>query len=85
MKYSCPACHWPNLEEAPRGKSGGGSYEICPSCGFQPGVSDDDDGVTPATWRKVWIKRGMPWSSVGRPAPAGWNPGEQVKKRRPKK
>ena len=24
----------------------GGSYEICPSCGFQFGVSDDDLGST---------------------------------------
>lgn len=80
MKHLCPACHWPHLKEAPRAKSGGGSYEICPSCGFQPGVTDDDEGHTPAAWRKEWRKRGMPWASVAQPAPANWDPAAQMKK-----
>ncbi|MCE9609458.1 MAG: hypothetical protein K8R23_04465 [Chthoniobacter sp.] len=79
MKHVCPACYWPHLSEVPRSKSGGGSYEICPSCGFQPGVTDDDDGTTPEAWRKRWVKRGSPWSSAGQPAPAGWNPAAQLK------
>ena len=81
MKHLCPACHWPHLKEVPRSKSGGGSYEICPSCGFQSGVTDDDAGHTPVGWRKDWTKRGMPWSSIAHPAPAGWDPAEQMKKR----
>ena len=80
MKHVCPACHWPHLHEAPRGKSGGASYEICPSCGFQIGVSDDDAGHTPAAWRAAWVKRGMPWSSVAEPIPASWDPARQLKR-----
>ena len=81
MKHVCPACHWPHLREAPRAKSGGASYEICPSCGFQFGVSDDDAGHTPAAWRADWIVRGMPWSSTAQPAPAGWDAVKQLKRR----
>jgi hypothetical protein len=57
---------------------GGGSYEICPSCGFQFGVSDDDDGFTYASWREQWKKRTMPWSSRGIAPPGGWNPEAQL-------
>lgn len=78
--HVCPVCGWPHLHEAPRGKSGGGSYEICPSCGFEFGVSDDDCGHTHAGWRETWVKRGMPWSSTGKPAPAGWDPAAQLKR-----
>ena len=42
MGYLCPVCGYPELEEVPRTHDGGGSYEICPSCSFQFGVSDDD-------------------------------------------
>jgi hypothetical protein len=82
MNHLCPACHWPHLLEAPRSKSGGGSYEICPCCGFQSGVTDDDEGHTPAEWRKLWAKRGKPWSSVAQAAPVGWDAAKQQKKRR---
>ena len=63
MAHTCPICSYPQLKEPPRGKSGGGSYEICPSCGFQFGVDDDDRGISFDQWRKDWIKRGRPWSS----------------------
>ena len=79
--HSCPVCGWPKLHEAPRAKSGGGSYEICPSCGFEFGVSDDDAGHTHASWREAWVKRGMPWSSTSQPAPAGWDPATQIRDR----
>ena len=81
MKHVCPACHWPHLQEAPRSRSSGASYEICPSCGFQSGVTDDDEGHTAAAWRTAWKKRGMPWSSVAHSSPADWDPAAQVKKR----
>ena len=77
--HTCTACGWPRLKEAPHAH-GGGSYEICPSCGFQPGVTDDDEGITPAAHRAAWLRQGMPWTSVARPAPKGWQPAEQVKK-----
>ena len=79
MPYTCPVCGYPNLLEPPRSSSGGGSYEICPSCGFQFGVSDDDQGHTYARWRQAWRDRGLPWSSHASPPPAGWNPESQLK------
>jgi hypothetical protein len=72
MKHPCPVCNFPGLTEPPRGKSGGGSYEICPSCGFQFGVSDDDRGITYSQWREKWIQGGAKWSSQQTPPP-NWN------------
>jgi hypothetical protein len=78
MKHTCPVCGFPKLTEAPRSKSGGGSFEICPSCGFQFGVSDDDQGFTYAKWRARWKKSGMKWAGVSA-APKNWNPAAQLK------
>ncbi|RBP41476.1 hypothetical protein DES53_107309 [Roseimicrobium gellanilyticum] len=75
--HVCPVCGYPNLAEPPRSPSGGGSYEICPSCGFQFGVDDDDRGKTYEEARKAWKEAGSPWSSKGIPAPKGWNTKEQ--------
>lgn len=78
--HTCLVCGYPNLEEPPRSSSGGGSYEICPSCGFQFGVSDDDEGLTYEAWRKRWIESGMLWDKKGAsPPPPNWNPVEQLK------
>ena len=77
--HSCPACRYPSLTEAPRSQTGGASYEICPSCGFQSGVDDDDRQITPAQWRKKWIQGGMKWTSKSITAPSGWNPAAQLK------
>lgn len=76
--YMCPVCGWPDLTESPRSPSGGGSYEICRSCGFEYGVTDDDLGYTYEQWREEWVKKGMPWDE-GEP-PVGWNPEEQLRK-----
>jgi hypothetical protein len=81
MKHNCPVCNFPGLTESPRSKSGGGSDEICPSCGFQFGVSDDDGGFTYDQWRTNWIKQGSKWSSQTKP-PAHWNAVEQRAGRR---
>ena len=79
MKHACPICGYSKLKEAPRSASGGGSYEICPSCGFQFGVSDDDAGFTFAQWRSAWKKGGMKWASVT-PAPKNWDAAAQLEK-----
>jgi rubredoxin len=81
-KYACSVCGWPGLAEPPRSASGGGSYEICPSCGFQFGVTDDDEGISEAKWRARWIKAGMKWSSVARPAPKKWDARRQLARAR---
>jgi rubredoxin len=78
--HDCPVCGWPKLRDAPRTKSGGGSFEICPSCGFEFGVSDDDQGHTYEGWRAAWVQRGMPWSSQAQSAPAKWKPVEQMRR-----
>lgn len=76
---TCPVCGYPRLQEAPRSASGGGSYEICPSCGFQFGVDDDDKGISDEKWREKWVAAGMKWQSHGIAAPEGWNAGEQLR------
>ncbi len=78
--HACPVCAWPQLAEAPRPPGGGGSFEICPSCGFQFGVDDDDRGHTFAGWRRAWLKAGAPWRGTARRAPAGWDGAAQARK-----
>lgn len=79
-EYTCPVCGWPHLSELPRSARSGGSYEICWSCGFEFGVTDDDLGYTYEKWRQDWIERGMPWASADiRPAPEGWDASEQLR------
>ena len=80
MQYTCPVCGFPDLSEPPRSMSGGGSYEICPSCGYQFGVSDDDRDITYEEWRKIWIANGMRWNSAGINPPKDWNPIEQLRR-----
>jgi hypothetical protein len=79
MPYICPVCGYPDLDEPPRSSSGGGSYEICPSCGFQFGVTDDDRGINYEEWRAQWIAEGMPWDRGSSPPPPGWDPVSQLK------
>lgn len=77
-RFTCPVCGYPGLTEPPRTENGG-SYEICWSCGFQFGVTDDDLGFTDEAWRARWIRRGMPWDSEGiHPRPDGWDPASQL-------
>jgi len=71
--YSCPVCGFAKLKEPPRSASGGPSYEICPACGFQFGVSDDDDEISYEQWRADWVHSGMEWTSLGITKPRGWD------------
>jgi hypothetical protein len=75
---TCLVCGYPGLEEPPRAPSGGGSYEICPSCGFQYGVDDDDRGTDYVKARAAWVGRGSAWWSRGQTAPADWDAGRQL-------
>ncbi|MEZ5385018.1 MAG: hypothetical protein R3F13_05835 [Prosthecobacter sp.] len=74
---TCPVCGYDRLEEPPRNRTGGASMEICACCGFQFGVTDDDDGISYDEYRQGWIKDGMPWAS-NQKAPKGWNPQTQL-------
>jgi len=40
MKYICPICNYPDLDEEPYC-----SYEICPRCWFEPGYEDGGAGL----------------------------------------
>ncbi len=82
-KFQCPVCGYPGLEERPRSAGGDPSYEICPSCGFEFGVSDDSDGLSYQDWRIQWIAHGMIWSGSA-PAPTFWDPKTQVETLTPK-
>jgi hypothetical protein len=75
--HMCPVCGYGGLQDTPRSSSGGGSYEICPPCGFEFGVSDDDIGYTYDEWRQEWIVEGMPWRG-SQPTPPDWNPIQQL-------
>jgi hypothetical protein len=77
--HPCPVCGYPKLQEPPHSASGGGSYEICPSCGFQFGVDDDDKGITFEQAREKWIEGGMKWQSKGFAQPKDWNPASPAK------
>jgi hypothetical protein len=80
VNYMCPVCGYPELTEPPRVAGSGGSYEICPSCGFEFGYTDDDLGFSYDTWRAKWIAEGMRWDpSDVEPAPDGWDPIEQLR------
>ncbi len=72
--YTCLVCDYPYLSEPPRSEIGGGSFEICPSCGFQFGVNDDDEGISYDTWRKRWEADGMKWQSYYIKQPVNWHP-----------
>jgi|GEM_PF-639435 len=72
--FICPVCDYPKLSEPPRSEFGGGSFEICPSCGFQFGVNDDDEGISYETWRRRWEAAGMPWNSLALKQPVFWKP-----------
>ncbi|MBX7212359.1 MAG: hypothetical protein K1X78_28900 [Verrucomicrobiaceae bacterium] len=76
--HTCPVCAYPNLREPARSASGGGSYEICPSCGFQFGVDDDDKGIAFEEARTAWLAGGARWSGKGVPMPKGWNGRKQL-------
>lgn len=78
MPSTCPVCGWPELREPPRGTSGGGSYEICPSCGFEFGVSDDDAGCTYEVWRQRWLAAGARWAGRGQKPPKDWDAHAQL-------
>lgn len=80
VSYRCPVCGYPDLDEPPRSpRSGGGSNEICPSCGFEFGWTDEDQGYSYEQWRRLWIERGMPWDSAEiRSPPEGWSPSRQL-------
>jgi NAD(P)-dependent dehydrogenase (short-subunit alcohol dehydrogenase family) len=78
MSHICPVCGYPQLSEPPRSLSGGGSNEICPSCGFEHGVDDDDKGQSYASAREAWRRGGMKWASKGQAQSKNWKAATQL-------
>jgi len=76
--FRCPVCGYLGLDEAPWTEESGASYEICPSCGFEFGVTDVDRGISYEQRRREWIAAGMRWWSRRRPPP-GWDPRVQLR------
>ena len=73
--FVCPVCGFNELWDPPYSASGGGSNEICWSCGYEYGWTDDSQGVDHRSYRQDWVAKGMPWWAGDRhPQPAGWNP-----------
>ena len=73
----CPACGCPDLDDPPR-SNGSPSDEICFSCGFQFGYTDDARDYTYEQWREEWVRAGMPWRGRGKVGPQGWDPSQQL-------
>lgn len=78
MAFTCLVCQYPKLKSPPRSPSGGGSYEICPACGYQYGVDDDDLQISPAQWLRKWRAAGAPWSSQSIKQPKNWAAPEKI-------
>jgi hypothetical protein len=72
--HVCLVCDYPHLSEPPRSEFGGGSFEICPCCGFQFGVNDDGEGISYDDWRRKWENGGMKWASFDIKPPRDWKP-----------
>jgi hypothetical protein len=65
--YACGCCGYIGLGEPQRSASGGASHEICQSCGFESGFTDDVEGYDYAGWLEQWRAGGMKWFSKKRP------------------
>lgn len=82
MQNICPVCGYPDLDEPAYADGYYSSDEICSSCGYQFGWTDDDLGISHEEWRKKWIAEGMIWyddTEHGIKPPVGWNPVAQLR------
>jgi len=76
--YMCPVCGYGSLSEPPRSPNGGALHGICPSCGFEFGWTDDDQGYCYADWRARWRDEGCAWHSTVIRRPRGWDASTQL-------
>lgn len=73
----CPVCGYAGLAEPPYNAKGGGSFEICPSCGFEYGFDDDSQGISHDAARATWLAGGADWFRPER-RPDGWDLAAQL-------
>ena len=83
--FACPICGYPGLYRPAYSPDLGRkdpSYEICPCCWFEYGITDLDKGFSHDQWRAQWIADGMPWRSPveGDDPPPGWDAREQLRR-----
>ncbi len=76
-EFACPVCGFPYLKDPALPPDGNPSFEICPSCGYQFGVTDEQEGIGYATWREQWVAGRMQWQGRDSP-PRSWDPAEQL-------
>jgi len=77
MEHTCPVCGYANLAELPYDKTGGASFEICPSCETEFGYHDASKSH--AELRKLWLAAGAPWRSRATVSPPDWSGIEQLR------
>jgi hypothetical protein len=77
MEHTSPGCGYANLAEPPYDKTGGASFEICPSCGTEFGYHDASKSH--AELRKLWLAAGATWRSRAEVSPPDWSGIEQLK------
>lgn len=79
-QHKCPVCGFDGLADpAYHPLTRHGSYQICPCCRYEYGVTDDDQQVSHEQWRSEWIDAGTPWRDAGvSDPPPNWNPSTQL-------
>lgn len=70
--YMCPVCGFVGLAQPPYNEAGGGSFEICPCCGFEYGFDDQSEGRSFEDYRCSWLAAGAKWFNPDR-RPADWH------------
>lgn len=78
MNFVCTVCGYDKLDEPPYDDKNRGNFDICPCCGFQFGVDDDDKGYTFKAYRDSWIGKGAKWFQPDL-KPENWNLENQLK------
>jgi transcription elongation factor Elf1 len=78
MDFTCPVCGYNKLDKQPYDEKNRGSFDICPCCGFQYGVDDDDKHYTFESYRNNWLKKGAKWFSNDN-EPINWDLKKQLK------
>ena len=70
----CPVCGYPDLNEPPYNQQGAASYEICPCCSTEFGVTDNTSSIAArsaqhSVLRTKWMSAGAKWWHEGRQLP----------------
>jgi hypothetical protein len=82
LTYQCPVCGYTGLKRPIFQLSTDGehvpSFDDCPSCGYEFGVTDLDRNISYDEWRKAWIDNGRRWHSSVYSQPENWDAAAQL-------